>query len=354
MTSLVECARFAKDVYHHTLHYPPSKHSAWQQYQTVNRYWSGLTGFKAALYLHHNAQGIDKAVISIRGTVAKNTLNLIEDCAAWVSDVFGNGQHGILLGYYHAAAHYLRHIKHFLQQRYPDFNQQHIILTGHSLGGAIAQCLACQTAYGLRCVTFNTPGIAGLIPTTALHHGQFIWNIDARYGLINKLGAHLPNSKRLLIDVPDHAAVAKQVFTALMRGPFHQSIIDQAAAGKALSQLHKHSLKRRAIDQTLWGILASHAVYERIISYWQSTQSIQTVPDVEAYLDDCAQNPKQFANRTSQPAALIYALTQHATQHFCRSKRLLEASVMTIAAQHSMSNILKALEAQPIGQYIIH
>ena len=71
--------------------------------------------------------------------------------------------------------------------------QNNLILTGHSLGGAIA-CLVALMDFPIPSTIFNAPGCG---------HMPGIHNVDARYDVISKIGLVLGSVQ--LLEVPQDA-----------------------------------------------------------------------------------------------------------------------------------------------------
>ena len=158
--------------------------------------------FYAAMYIKFRDGRPADAVVSIRGTVMQRFGNMEVDALSWWSDALSKGEHDTLPIYInHAWGFVIKCLK--IARRY----NLGLKLTGHSLGGAIAQ-LICLTIYNLRAVTFNAPGY-GNMPGVYKDRAGAIHNINSRYGLINKVGLTL--GEIYYIDVPNMAADAKQL-----------------------------------------------------------------------------------------------------------------------------------------------
>lgn len=118
-------------------------------YTSVGPAGDPASGFFAEAFLDQ-----DQIVIAFRGTELDNSYTLLKNMLADAS--FGTGDPTPQLrANVQAAANFLAHIR----TTYPYAN---ITLTGHSLGGAIAQLLG--NASGYRTIAFNAPGAAALAP----------------------------------------------------------------------------------------------------------------------------------------------------------------------------------------------
>jgi hypothetical protein len=110
--------------------------------------------FEAQAYINSDDSQV---VIAIRGSVASPLLfsfkNWTTDIASFGTGIPSAGFDTMVAG----ASNYLAQIVAKLQTEHPDAN---ITLTGHSLGGAIAQVLG--EASGYTTETFNAPGAAAL------------------------------------------------------------------------------------------------------------------------------------------------------------------------------------------------
>jgi len=125
----------------------------------------GPAGFDAIAYTSADTSQI---VVAFRGTVLSpptftSVFNVIAD---W--GLAGGPGLGTLAAYCNAAAAFVSGI----QSEYPNAN---ITLTGHSLGGALAQLVG--QASGLTAVAFNAPGSAELVDTLSTFLNPVVWPV---------------------------------------------------------------------------------------------------------------------------------------------------------------------------------
>ena len=111
---------------------------------------SDYAGFKAGVYSNSNGQ----IVIAIRGTNPDFSKALLKNIAADTSFVTNNPSTNLRKTVNYAAA--------LVQSVHNDgrYQNAHITLTGHSLGGAVAELIG--AASGFTAVAFNAPGTADL------------------------------------------------------------------------------------------------------------------------------------------------------------------------------------------------
>jgi len=197
--------------YHHTEIYLRSlsklsklvSQDGWYRITDIDRHMIAQNSYFAALYVKfQNGRPID-AVVSIRGTVRSIIGNDVEDIVGWWSDAISKGNYDRVPCYVHPIWGFVIKcikIAHHLSVK--------LKLTGHSLGGAIAQIIS-LTIHTFEAVTFNAPG-CGHIPGAYLDRAGAIHNINSRYGLINKVG--LVVGEVNYIDVPEMESEAKQLF----------------------------------------------------------------------------------------------------------------------------------------------
>ena len=140
--------------------------------------------FYAALYIKFLNGRAMNAVAAIRGTVFNDWTNDGEDILAWTSDSLGNGKHGAVPQPFTAMTHkFVWDVLRYNREHFPDLVS--MTLTGHSLGGALAQLCLLTGAFVQRAVTFNAPGIGHLVSSDFKEKASGkVYNINARYGVI--------------------------------------------------------------------------------------------------------------------------------------------------------------------------
>lgn len=147
----------------------------------------------------------EEAIIAIRGT--DNLSNIISDVRDWGADVlFGNQQDRLPERLYHQAQIFFLKCSDYLTEFFPNVK---LSLTGHSLGGALAQLLVALPVKPHIVVAFNAPGV-GYMVKKADAVTSFIHNINARYGMINKIGKVIGSIN--YVDVAEEESIAKDYF----------------------------------------------------------------------------------------------------------------------------------------------
>ena len=217
MTAILECAQLSGHVYkpqHNHYHgliikkvsrvdLTKSSLSGWYHITNVDPNMHAFHHYFAALYLkYHHGKPID-AVIAIRGTVVSLIDNDIQDVMGWWADALSKGEFDRLPWYVHPIWSFVHKCLAITRK----FNLP-LTLTGHSLGGAIAQVMS-LTIQRFPVISFNAPG-CGHMPGVEPSRGNMIRNINARYGFINKIGLVLGNI--YYVDVPNMEAQAKRIF----------------------------------------------------------------------------------------------------------------------------------------------
>jgi hypothetical protein len=156
--------------------------------------------FFARLYLHLNGQQqVTAAVVAYRGTVPFSHFdNDRSDFRIAAEDKYP-------LGYARAVIFY-QHARRYVQAHYPGVR---VTVTGHSLGGALAQLVAVH--FQTHAVVFNSPGV-GKLPylyphQLAAHYKQLILNVNSSNGLLNNSGK--------LIGKVEHVKVASASIKSL-------------------------------------------------------------------------------------------------------------------------------------------
>ena len=110
-------------------------------------------GFGAVAF--RNPSDPDTIVIAVRGTDPSNFYNTVFNVVADGSIASGSISNDIF-------AQDVNDLVALLQHVHQDYNNSRILLTGHSLGGALAQIVG--NAAGINVVSFDAPGAKGLLP----------------------------------------------------------------------------------------------------------------------------------------------------------------------------------------------
>ncbi len=174
--SILEFAEISQDAYNSRAKKPTPHLKNKQWFRNEETHYN--SSFFARLYIrkseiNHTA---DAAVIAFRGTMPlKHPFNDISDFKMAVL-------HELPISYKSARV-FFHKARWYVRENYPDVP---IKLTGHSLGGALAQLIAAkneQTA-----VTFNSPGIGDLPDVNPDKVYMRIHNINAKDGYINEIG----------------------------------------------------------------------------------------------------------------------------------------------------------------------
>lgn len=180
--------------------------TAWALITDVDPMIIPLNNFYAGLYIHFDNAKATNAVIVYRGTKPLNISNDCTDIKTWFSDVFGDGSYDKLPSYYVYASSFFYAARDYLDKHFPDVPLK---VTGHSLGGALAQLIVAYSHMPVKSIVFNSPGI-GNIPDVNLEAGYQVLNINSTYGFINKVGKVI--GEILYIDVPNKESYAKDAF----------------------------------------------------------------------------------------------------------------------------------------------
>lgn len=146
-----------------------------------------------------------EAVIVIRGT--DDLDNVLVDIKSWYPDVvFNNHTDNCPQRYFRLASAYYQKCIDYLRVNYP---KTRLSLTGHSLGGALAQLIIALPQRPHPVIAFNSPGIGYMAPK-AETVSPLIHNINSRYGFINKVGKVFGSVD--YVDVPEKEDEARNYF----------------------------------------------------------------------------------------------------------------------------------------------
>ena len=159
------------------------------------------------LYIKFYGAKATNAVIAVRGSFWLS--DFVKDYKCWRHDIDNKTLHNIIPEpYYAQTAAYTIIVHDYLKRYYPHL-LNNLIFTGHSLGGAIAQLILLRSGFTYSTVAFNAPGV-GHMPDINLKLKNTITNVNARYGLINKVGLTLGQCYQ--IDISEQEAQAKELF----------------------------------------------------------------------------------------------------------------------------------------------
>jgi hypothetical protein len=180
-----------------------SRHG-WYQITDISRHMHPAQDFYAQLYVKFAFGKPLAGVVAFRGTLITDWDNDEVDFDVWASDVFGDGKHDQVPKYFTQAEWFYYDARRYLLD---ELKCHHLSVTGHSLGGAIAQLVPALMGMPTTAVTFNAPGV-GHIPGVKSEQGMCIFGFNSRYGFLNKIGQSLGRVEYL--EVPEKAAEAKQ------------------------------------------------------------------------------------------------------------------------------------------------
>jgi len=173
---ILDYAELSQDVYNSKAKRltPLLKNHYWIREKETNYH----SNFFARLYVRKNKEGkVVAAVVAFRGTMPyEHPYNDLSDFKMAVL-------HELPLSYKPART-FFHKARWYIRDNYPGVT---VKLTGHSLGGTLAQLIAAKN--GQTAVIFNSPGI-GELPGihTEKNYQRNIHNINAKEGYINKLG----------------------------------------------------------------------------------------------------------------------------------------------------------------------
>ena len=197
MLTIIDCANLSQNVYNPDKAYHFGKIKVFRENEKIESNFTGFARFPdvspslhpnnhfyAALYIKFLNGRAMNAVAAIRGTVFNDWTNDGEDILAWASDSLGNGEHGAVPQPFTAMTHkFVWDVLRYNREHFPDLVS--MTLTGHSLGGALAQLCLLTGAFVQRAVTFNAPGIGHLVSSDFKEKASGkVYNINARYGVI--------------------------------------------------------------------------------------------------------------------------------------------------------------------------
>lgn len=334
MISIRDCATLSLHVYHpkHRKYFGLSiEPMTQQQIKTglktgfamitdVDDYTSSAKPVYVQLYVKFSEGKATDAVIAIRGTVPSKIGNDVVDIVSWFSDVFAKGGDDKIPSYDGPSHFYIKHCVDYLRHYFSEISRSHIFLTGHSLGGALAQLTTLRGDVYYTCA-FNAPGV-GHMPHVSEEYFAWVLNINSKYGFINKIGKTLGALE--LIDVPEDELQAKILMKNFIEKDYQAGKLNAMLAAHSPNKLTEIMLDKTAGIDEMLAVLSS----ETGLSHSQLMQ--------DQYL--------RCQHHLDKSHWLI--LKNLLAPTLCKAFHELEVPAQTIqaiAAQHSMKNMLTTL-----------
>jgi hypothetical protein len=280
--------------------------------------------FYAQLYVKFQKGKAVNAVIAIRGTEKEDWHNLTVDFFTWWSDVVGDGGRDsdiLLSSYLMQAMSFYNRVRKYLKEYFPGLKI--FAVTGHSLGGAIAQLLPLQAGYPVRAICFNSSGCKN-IPGVKIEHSGWVHNVNAIYDLVSKVGVIVGDLR--LVEVHNSE---KEII--LLYQKLNHELLENA---KKLSTAGKQSVLPGSTHIELTGYSASTlALVETLIALNKAE------PDLHLHYLYCEKADKIIEwKKASQIQASCTEL-----EIFKSYLKTYEAIIMD---QHSIFNLLTALNQE--------
>jgi hypothetical protein len=268
------------------------------------------------LYIYFVNGEAQTAIISVRGTDTVG--NVIQDVKSWFDEVTGIALHGNypskyinkVLSFYHSAQRYMT--AKYSNKLIP------IIICGHSLGGAIAKLMVAQ--YGVvKAVVFNAPGVARLVVNAK--NTNSIFCLDATYGIINKLGHHLPNMHNFQVDVPNYSVAAELLIKQFRSKGQHEFI------NAMQTDMHKESM---------WSHIKGLFAETKILI--DDSKVLTSIPSFKAKLTNCRADTELENNFD-----LFSQVSMQFREKLCKVEQYINEYYHIINEQHTINNMQIAL-----------
>ena len=224
--SIKQFADFSADVYNETTFYQKSR--------LLKTQWLAISipeslalpyekAFFARLYIKKINNKNVAAVVAYRGTLVDKIENDIDDIRIGLKKIPTS---------YTSAERFYCHANQYAKKKFG----LGVKLTGHSLGGALAQLVAIKAAAHPQTVAFNSPGIGDLNTIDPDGSYPYLHNINSKKGLINKFNHTVGSVDEIKIESGD---TAKTIANTLALLPGLKII---GGASKLLSYYQKHQI----------------------------------------------------------------------------------------------------------------
>ena len=282
--------------------------------------------FYAQLYIKIDRQVPRYAVVAYRGS--DNVPNYIVDAVSWTSHVLGEGAHVIAppvytseaKAYFDACCDYVKHY-------FPSIRISDISVTGHSLGGALAQLMVARYLLPHAAVTFNPPGI-GEIMQVSEAAARRIFSVNSLYGFINKAGVQVGHVYQ--IHVQEKEAEAKALFEKFNHQLYAASFVSYRLGDSNLAYAP---------------FLYSAGLVSRLAAYLTAEPALVNAPETKQIEHQCMASHLENWRETRA----LYRLK-------CHAQSVATEFAKVVLAQHGINNIITALlqkENYPISMKAI-